>query len=92
MQDIRNHEGDVWVRELGFGLNRALTRTARISHDVGIYERMCGVHLSIGSKHALYPKEGFHKKKVKFHVDVFAAVDEVQVDGEVVYKNRTYTL
>lgn len=92
LQDIRDHEGEVWVRELGFGLNRALTRTSRILHDVGIYERMCGVHLSLGSKHALYPKQGFHKKKVKFHVDVFAAVDDATIDGEVVYRDGSYTI
>lgn len=90
LQDIRDHEGEIWVRELGFGLNRALTRTARIAHDVGIYERMCGVHLSLGSKHALYPKAGFHKKKVKFHVDVFADVDAVTIDGVAVYEDGSY--
>lgn len=92
LEDIRRHEGEIWVRELGFGLNRALTKTARISNDVGIYERMCGVHLSLGSKHALYPKEGFHKKKVKYHVDVFAAVDSAAVDDEVVYQDGVYKI
>lgn len=92
LQDIRNHEGDIWVRELGFGLNRALTRTTQIRNDVGIYERMCGIHLSLGSKHALYPKAGFHKKKVKFHVDVFAAVDSAVIDGEVVYEGGAYRI
>ncbi len=90
LEDIRNHEGDIWVRELGFGLNRALTRERRIRHDVGIYERMCGVHLSLGSKHALYPKLGFHKKKVKYHVDVFVAVDSVLVDGKIIYREGMY--
>ncbi len=61
-----------------------------IRHDVGIYERMCGVHLSLGSKHALYPKVGFHKKKVKFHVDVFAVVDTATIDGHLVYKDGAY--
>jgi hypothetical protein len=92
LQDIRHHEGDVWVRELGFGLNRALTRATKIRNDVGIYERMCGVHLSLGSKHALYPKAGFHKKKVKFHVDVFAAVDSASIDGEIVYQDGAYRI
>ena len=92
LAEIRAHEGDIWVRELGFGLNRALTRTSQIRHDVGIYERMCGTHLSLGSKHALYPKTGFHKKKVKCHVDVFAAIDLATIDGEVIYQNGAYTL
>ncbi|MNC94906.1 hypothetical protein D3C83_118890 [compost metagenome] len=53
---------------------------------------MCGIHLSLGSKHALYPKAGFHKKKVKFHVDVFADVDSAVIDGEVVYEGGAYRL
>jgi hypothetical protein len=91
LNKIRQHEGEVWVRELGFGLNRALTRTIQI-HDVGIYERMCGVHLSLGAKHALYPKAGFDKKRVKFHVDVFAVIDSVTIDAETVYKEGAYVI
>lgn len=92
LKNITDHEGEVWIRELGFGLNRALTVTKRISQDVGTYERMCGVHLSLGAKHALYPKEGFHKKKVKYHVDVFAKTDLVLIDNEAVYKNGSYLI
>lgn len=91
LADIKNHEGEIWVRELGFGLNRAMTAVRRVG-DVGIYERMCGIHLSLGAKHALYPKEGFHKKKVKFHVDVFAVADNAAIDGEVVYQKYHYVL
>ncbi len=91
LEKIRQHEGAVWVRELGFGLNRAITRTIQI-HDVGIYERMCGVHLSLGAKHALYPKVGFDKKKVKFHVDVFAVIDSVTIDDETVYEEDAYVI
>jgi hypothetical protein len=86
---IRAEEGVVRVRELGFGLNRALTRDRRLS-DVGSYERMCGIHLSLGSKHAIYAKPGLSRRKTKFHVDVFVAVDRVDIAGEVVFSDGTY--
>jgi hypothetical protein len=53
LEKIRADEGEVWVRELGFGLNRALGRE-RMIRDIGTLERMCGVHLSLGAKHAVY--------------------------------------
>ncbi len=89
LDQIRADE-QLWVRELGFGLNRALTRNRRLT-DIGSYERMCGIHLSLGQKHSVYTKEGFPKRSSKYHVDVFADVTTVTIDGEVVYKDGTYT-
>jgi hypothetical protein len=85
---IRAEEQEVWVRELGFGLNRALTRERRLN-DIGTYERMLGIHLSLGAKHALYAKPGFPKRG-KFHVDIFAAVERVEIDGEKVFEGGQY--
>ncbi len=86
---IRRDEEVVRVRELGFGLNRALTRTRRVS-DVGSYERMSGVHLSLGSKHAVYARAGLPKRRTKHHVDVFAAVDRVRIDGVDVFDGAAF--
>ena len=77
-------EGEVWLRELGFGMNPALTWTRRV-HDVSTYERMTGIHLSLGAKHAVYTKPGFSKRHTRFHVDVFCAVERVEVDGGLVF-------
>lgn len=88
LDQIRADE-QLWVRELGFGMNRALTRNRRLT-DIGSYERMCGIYLSLGQKHSVYTKEGFPKRSSKYHVDVFADVTEVLIDGEVVYKNGVY--
>lgn len=82
---------EVWVRELGFGMNRALTRDRRLT-DIGSYERMCGIHLSLGQKHTIYAKEGMPKRSSKYHVDVFVDVEKVTIDDVVVYENRTYTV
>ncbi|MEK9155074.1 MAG: hypothetical protein AAB839_00325 [Patescibacteria group bacterium] len=88
LDQIRADE-QLWVRELGFGMNRAMTRHRRLT-DIGSYERMCGIHLSIGQKHTIYTKEGFPKRSSKYHVDVFAAITTVMIDGEVVYKDGGY--
>lgn len=90
LDSIRREEDVVWVRELGFGLNRALTQTRRVS-DIGTYERMCGIHLSLGGKHLQYKKPVFSKKG-GFHVDVFADAKRVEIDGVTVYTEGAYLL
>ncbi|GAB3430546.1 hypothetical protein NX773_01470 [Massilia solisilvae] len=88
---IRRDEGEVWVRELGFGLNRAFTRERRVD-DIGTYERMCGIHLSLGAKHGVYPKPGFKRKDARYHIDVFAVTDAVYLGEERVYEDGAWTV
>ena len=89
LDEIREHEGQVWVRELGFGLNRAFGPD-RVVRDIGTYERMCGVHLSLGAKHPSYAKPQVRKRSARFHVDVFADTRTVRLDDEVVYRDGTW--
>ena len=84
-------EEPLWVRELGFGLNRAMSKS-RILTDIGSYERMCGVHLSLGQKHTIYSKPGFPKRTSHYHVDVFVDVTSVTIDGQTIYQNGTYLI
>ena len=86
---IRTHEGEVWLRELGFGMNRAFSRE-RMVNDIGTYERMCGIHLSLGAKHGVYPKPQFKRKEARYHVDVFAVTEAVYLDGERVYRDGAW--
>lgn len=88
LDQIRADE-ELWVRELGFGMNRALTRQ-RILTDIGSYERMCGIHLSLGQKHTIYAKPGFPKRSSKYHVDVFVDVKTVHIDDTLVYEDGKY--
>lgn len=88
LDQIRADE-ELWVRELGFGMNRALTRHKTLT-DIGSYERMCGIHLSLGQKHTIYAKPGFPKRSSKYHVDVFVDVTEVLIDDVVVFKEGKY--
>jgi len=91
LANIRAEEGEVWLRELGFGMNRAFTRERRVD-DIGTYERMCGIHLSLGAKHGVYQKPGFKRKDARFHIDVFAVTDAVYLDDERVYDDGAWTV
>ena len=87
--NIRADEGVVWVRELGFGMNRAFTKDRLVS-DIGSYERMCGIHLSLGAKHGIYGKPNFKRGDGKHHVDVFAVTESVVLDEQVVYRDGAW--
>ncbi len=87
--NIRRDEGVVWVRELGFGLNRAFDKKRTVG-DTGTFERMAGVHLSLGAKHGIYGKPGFKRRDGMYHVDVFADTNTFSLDDEVVYKNGAW--
>lgn len=89
LANIRADEKEIWVRELGFGLNRSFTKERLVS-DIGTYERMCGVHLSLGAKHSLYKKPNFTRKDTKHHVDVFLDTKTVTLDGELVYNHSQW--
>ena len=82
-------EGEVWVRELGFGLNRGFSKIKIVS-DIGSYERMCGVHLSLGRKHGMYGKPGFKRGDGKFHIDIFVDTKTVTFDDDVVFADETW--
>ena len=89
LANIRADEQVVWLRELGFGLNRAFTQNRSVS-DIGSYERMCGVHLSLGAKHGIYGKPNFKRGDGKYHIDVFAVTEKVMLDAQVVYENGAW--
>lgn len=66
------------IREIGFGLNRAITKKRPLG-DITAYERIPGIHLSLGEKHSVYKKPGITISKTKFHVDLFLCIDEVNL-------------
>lgn len=91
LANIRKDEGVVWLRELGFGMNRAFTKT-RTVNDIGTYERMCGIHLSLGAKHGIYSKPGFKRGEGRHHVDVFVDTHKVMLGDESVYQNGAWVV
>lgn len=90
LEMIRGQE-QVMVREFGLGLNRAMGKGRPVS-DITAFERMSGLHLSIGAKHAIYKKPGLPAKKMRYHVDIFADIREISIDGEAVYANGSFQL
>lgn len=89
LENIRKDESEVWLRELGFGLNRAFTPD-HIVTDVGTYERMCGIHLSLGAKHTVYKKSNFRRADTWHHVDVFALTHQVFLDQAIVFDKGSW--
>lgn len=92
LSNIRRDEGGVvWIRELGFGLNRAFSKTRTVA-DTGTYERMCGVHISLGAKHGTYGKPGFKRRDGMYHVDVFADTHTFSLGDDVVYRDGAFVV
>jgi hypothetical protein len=89
LASIRADEGQVWVREVGLGLNRAFTQDITVS-DIGTYERMCGVHLSLGAKHGSYAKPQISKSAARHHVDVMLITESFKLDGVETYRDGAW--
>lgn len=79
------------IREIGFGLNRAITRHRPLG-DITAFERILGMHMSLGEKHSVYKKAGIRTNKSKFHIDLFLQIDKVKADNRVIFEDGKYTL
>ncbi|MEO8800426.1 MAG: hypothetical protein ABI551_21215 [Polyangiaceae bacterium] len=88
---IRRDEGQVWLRELGFGMNEAFSRERHLP-DVGAFERVCGVHLSLGGRHGVYKKAHLNHREVRYHVDAFVVTSRVLLDDDVVYVDGAWKI
>ncbi len=87
---IRGEEGGkVQVREIGFGLNRALGFNHRINEPTA-FERFCGMHFSLGLKHAMYRKKISKKVLQKYHLDIFCLVRRVFIGETKVFEDGKY--
>ena len=84
--NIKKDEGVVWVRETWFWLEPCLRSRTR-GADIGTYERMCGIHLSLGAKHGTYAKPHIKRGEGKYHVDVFAITESVMLGEHCVFRD-----
>lgn len=82
---VVQYEWEVLVRELGFGLNPALSTTTPLS-DINFHERKVGVHLSLGKKHGIYGKKLPKTEVQRFHIDVFVALESVFIGEEKIFE------
>lgn len=86
--EIKTHERAI-IREVGFGLNRAITAQTPLS-DITAFERTLGLHFSLGEKHTVYKKAGITADKTRYHVDLFPVVSEVYADDALIFKDGAY--
>ena len=84
-------EGEVMVRELGMGINPAIT-TATPLADINFYERKIWVHLSLGKKHGIYGKKLPKIEVQRFHIDVFIALERVWVGEENIFEGGEWVV
>lgn len=82
---------EVLVREFGLGLNRAMGKHALVN-DITAFERQMGMHMSLGAKHAIYPKPGLKRKTGRYHVDIFVDIEEIVVDGQTIYREGAFVI
>jgi len=88
IEKIQTNERAI-MREIGFGMNRAITRENYLN-DITAFERILGMHVSLGEKHTVYKKEGIRAKKTRYHVDLFLDVTHVLADGKELFKDGEY--
>lgn len=79
------------IREIGFGLNRAITREHYVK-DITAFERILGIHFSLGEKHTVYKKAGIVADKTRYHVDLFPVIDKVFADEMLIFEDSHYLL
>jgi len=90
VEHVKQYERPI-IREFGFGLNRAVTKE-RYLEDITAFERLVGLHLSLGEKHSIYKKEGIVAHKSKFHIDIFLVTDRMLVDGVPFFENGKFLM
>lgn len=79
------------IREIGFGLNRAITREHYLK-DITAFERIYGMHVSLGEKHTVYKKQGITADKTRFHVDLFPLVNKASTENCLIFEHDEYKI
>lgn len=87
--DLIRADEEVIVREFGLGLNPALGKHGLVN-DITAFERMRGLHISLGEKHTIYPKPGLKRKTGRYHIDIFVDIERILVDGEPIFADGNY--
>ena len=80
---------EVFVRELGFWLNPWITWDKTLN-DVNACERIAGFHMSLWKKHQIYRKKIHRKITQRYHIDIFADVDYIKLDNDIIFKDEKY--
>jgi len=86
-----NSDEKVWIREMGFGLNRNIGKNKPLTF-VSAHERQQGYHISLGLKHGVFRKKIPKKVNQRFHIDMFVDVSKMLIDGECVFSEEKYLI
>lgn len=84
-------DSPVHVREFGLGLNKAMGK-GRLVDDLTAFERMNGMHMSLGAKHSIYKKPGMPRDEGRYHVDIFLDLERILIDDEVIFEHGDYVV
>lgn len=88
---IKAEETAVNIREIGFGLNKALDFEHRLREPTA-FERFSGMHFSLGLKHTMY-RHKLHKKVLqKYHIDIFCIVEKVFIGETLIFEKGKYVI
>lgn len=87
--DLIAADEEVLVREFGLGLNPAVGKHALVN-DITAFERQKGMHMSLGAKHGVYAKQGVHRKRARYHVDIFVDIETITADGKVLFSEGEF--
>ncbi len=84
---------DLVIRELGFGINKAISKDPELLiKDITAFERVCGMHMSIGQKHSVYKKKDYPAHKARYHIDIFIQADLIQTDKIIIWEDESYKI
>lgn len=90
---VENPDGKIPVREFGLGLNRGLSKEKRLT-EATAWERVAGLHLSLGWKHGAYMKKFKSQKDLvqRYHVDIYPDVKRMWITDTLIYENGKFVI
>ncbi|MBM3282535.1 MAG: hypothetical protein FJY86_04330 [Candidatus Diapherotrites archaeon] len=93
MMRTENPDGKIPVREFGLGLNRGLSKEKRLT-EATAWERVAGLHLSLGWKHGAYLKKFKAQKELnqRYHVDIYPDVKRMWISDTLIYENGKFVI
>lgn len=91
MLESENPGQGIPLREIGFGVNKYISFDKPLN-EVTAFERLRGLHFSLGMKHNIYRKKVPKDVNQRYHIDVFTDIKEMRADDTVFFKEGDYCL
>lgn len=93
MMRKENPDGTIPVREFGLGLNRNIT-PQHVLTEASAFERIAGLHLSLGWKHGAYLKKFKKQKELvqRYHVDIYPSTKRIWLNDTLVFEDGKFVI